>query len=1357
MACGSHWSGVIEVSDLGSVALWNQEPVSLPTALPTGVITVYNFVFVGFQGGLAELQTSDSSTWFAAKSCHTLSFRTIVDVCCGIGGISSGLWGLNGSTVLSVDKSQLATDTVQDNGGTVLTGDIANELVQLRIHQAAAASDIAITLTAGLPGQPFLGSHATPGSNGRSVLQQVLLLGWRMRVAGIILECVPGVAGYRELSACLEEFAFRAGFQVVGVPLELSSSWASHRSRQWYCLVPSALPPLHLPPMPDKSPLLVVQDIIPELPFWPESAEEELSWTKAETALLLNRRYGGNQRILAWNAQAPTITHSCGNELQACPCGCREFGLSESRLLAGGSQSVGVYSMVKGSLRFLHPSEAGLLNTLSPDFRFLRGARAGLCLVGNISAPLHAHWIFLQLQTWAATALEDEIPVDKLRSVESFLSNLLCQRSDRWFVASLQNRLPVAISFSQDWKLPIGECPWTAGQAAQCFEGAMLAPASAHCFQNYNCQLSLSNFLALANAYCQRVDRAVQRIREHAMPGVHCLPSGFASFLLEAQHAPASFLGEILSHCHSPYRLVLPFVVDQHWACLCLFVHSDGSADAVYFDGVPDRVTLQAACLASALASAAALSIRSFNQCNWFLQGSQQSCGEIAIWHVCANAVGFGPQVHVLALHALDGPACDGHTTGTGDLSADQYATLRKLLLSKGVPAGKVGQRIQDAIKKLGAGPIAAALAHKLAWSQLKSIASKPDSWFRWLSTEELSEHIESKANEQFGTSVPSGKSKKRKEPVVKASTPVQVDPSKLLLAPGSFVNADGTALPQLAFEEVCSGACGIAFCSSGQAMPFIATGQHLSVDCLGLVCVTVLSPEQCGSMPVVAVHFPAVYGPTGEAVLIRGSLLQLGDEPVQLAQSRIDDTDQLDTITCRFTVYRDEFTVAWEDFLKSPVRVLVQGTPGLTLCKDAQCTQCCGRFHAAVEEADCIDRLLLDVWGRQWSKLEGGRAMPEDAQVFACLVRVPASALRHLHLLQVRGFYAEPRATCGTGPHAGYAVVWLPDSDYNKALHVVRTCQQAVAITRLGRRYGIRVRDSDEQTVFQTLRPGCDFTKVKVTAHYRLHPLPVGCQRKHLATLLKSWKWTAKPLQPARGDSEGAAWIVGAAEEPPAPAIPCGGSFVLVRKVKDATPAATPAGLTASGRTLRRIIYDDEDSAAPDPWAGGRDPWSAARPPPGLPCPSAPAGSGTQSKLGQLREELSKDVHDLVQQHISASSKDVNDHAGANDARLAKLESGFVELRQQNEKFEGWFQNLGQQVQQSVHHVEQVQQTVVAQQNDIAQVRAEVTRQAEAIPATVQAAVSSLSVDLGAQLQQQFQKQSSQLEALLSKKQRSE
>ena len=1458
LAVGSLWTGVVDVSDDCSFALWINEPVRVQADLTTGVHTIYGFVFAGFQGGLAVLEASDTSKWFKAKHCHSRSFRNIVDACCGLGGFSWGLWGLHGNTILSVDRSQLAVDTVRDNGGMALTGDIADHNIQLCIHQAADDSGLAVTLTAGLSSQPFQSSGSC---NSAGTLPHILQLGWRLRVACIVLEQVPNIAGFREQSAYIEEFARRAGFQVVGVPLELSSSWAAHRPRWWHCLVPATLPTLTLSPMPAQLPELTVHDVMPELPSWPMPEEVELSWSPAEASVLLHKRYGGDPRILAWNAQAPILTHSCGNELQACPCGCRASGLTESQLLAGGSKGIGVHSAVTGGLRYLHPSEAGLLHTLSPAFKFLRGARAGLCLVGNISAPLHAHWIFLQLQAWAAEIFNDEPPVDKARSVAAFLDHLVQQRLDRWIVDSLQGPSPVTVAFSQDWHLPSGASPWTAGQVVEAAKAAvgpgwsvriaagdrellphaLLHPGSValpYTIQvrpkkqaktlliqqvppqvgspaEASCQVAVLTSAGAVFERCPKgtklgtllsklrlseetalllgsgehllsdsaltsdclldarpiiasfglpdlmsdveVDRAVQRVREHAVPNAHCLSPGLADFLLAADVAPTGFLGSALGPCQRPLRLVLPFLADGHWACLCLQVCPEGSADAVYFDGVPNRVLSQATCLSQALATAAALSLRSFSQSNWFLQGPGQSCGEITVWHMCASVTGFGPHVPQLASYALAVRPCNGHATGAGDLSADQYASLRKLLLSKGVPAENVGQRIQDAVKKLGAGPIAAALAHKLAWQQLKSIASKPDCWFRWLSVEELAGHIEFKANEKFGASVPAGKHKKRKEPSTRLSTPVQVDPSKLLLAPGSFVNADGNALPQLAFDEVCSGACGIAFCSYGQVAPFASSGQRLSVDCLGLACVTELTPEQCGSLSASAAHFPAVYSPTGEAVLIRGSLLQLGDEPVQLLQSRISDTEQLDTVTCRFTVFRDEFASDWKEFVKAPVRVLVQGTPGLSLCKDSACAQGCGRFHAAVEEADCIDRLLLDVWGRQWSKLDGSRALPEEAQVFACLVRVPASALKHLHLLNVRGFYAEPRAASGTGPHPGFAVVWLPEGDHNKALHVLRTCQQAVAITRLGRRYGIRCRDSDEHTVFQALRPGCDFTKVKVTAHYRLHPLPVGCQRKHLVALLKSWQWTAKPLQPARGDGEGAAWIVGTAEEPPAPAIPCAGGFVLVRKVKDAAPVAAPAGLTASGRTLRKIIYDDEDTGVPDPWANGRDPWMAARLPLGLPNPPAPAASGTQSKLCQLKDELSKGMQDLVRQHISASSDKANSHAEANEVRLAKLETGFHELQQQGAKFEGWFQNLGQQVNQSASQLEQVQQTVAAQQHDLKQVRVEVTKQAESIPATVQAAVSALSADLGTQLQQQFQKQSSQLEALLAKKQRSE
>ena len=117
-------------------------------------------------------------------------------------------------------------------------------------------------------------------------------------------------------------------------------------------------------------------------------------------------------------------------------------------------------------------------------------------------------------------------------------------------------------------------------------------------------------------------------------------------------------------------------------------------------------------------------------------------------------------------------------------------------------------------------------------------------------------------------------------------------------------MNGDGTSLKQLAFHEIGAETSGVAFCSAAQAAPFLASGRSLSVDSLGLVCVSTLAPEQHGLASVVAIHFPAVYAPTNEAILLRGSLIQLGDEPAQLRQSQIADTEQLDTATCRLTVF---------------------------------------------------------------------------------------------------------------------------------------------------------------------------------------------------------------------------------------------------------------------------------------------------------------------------------------------------------------------------------------------------------------------------------------------------------------------
>ena len=495
------------------------------------------------------------------------------------------------------------------------------------------------------------------------------------------------------------------------------------------------------------------------------------------------------------------------------------------------------------------------------------------------------------------------------------------------------------------------------------------------------------------------------------------------------------------------------------------------------------------------------------------------------------------------------------------------------------------------------------------ALGSLKGSGSRLGNHFRWVLADELAVQVERRAQAQFGTAVSGARSKKQKTKPAKSAAPLlSVDPAKLQIAPASFVDKDGSALKQLDFCEVGHQGHGVAFCSAQQIAPFLQAPQSLSVDPLALVCTSEIPAEASGGAPVTSVSFPAIYMPTQEAILLRGSLLQLGDESVQLAARDITDVEPLETITCRLSLYRDECGLEWSEFCNAPVRALQQHIPGLLLCKDSACAQDCGRFHAAVDET--VDRLFLDIWGRQFVKVDGGKASQADSAAFHCLVRVPGSALSHLHKLNVAGFYCEPRAAGGNGPHPGFAVIWLPGSDRAKALHSLRTCSQAVSLARLGTKYGLRVREADEQKVliFEAYRPGQEFVQVKVTSHFKLFPLPFGFQRKNVAQALRNWQWCAKPLQPVKGNAQGCAWLVGSSCDPPLPALPLGDQYVLVNKVRDSASSSAPASVTASQKTRRSILYDDGEGpstqAEVDPWSHGRDPWALARAPPGLPPP---------------------------------------------------------------------------------------------------------------------------------------------------------
>ena len=280
---------------------------------------------------------------------------------------------------------------------------------------------------------------------------------------------------------------------------------------------------------------------------------------------------------------------------------------------------------------------------------------------------------------------------------------------------------------------------------------------------------------------------------------------------------------------------------------------------------------------------------------------------------------------------------------GLGGLSPEQDKEVQALLVTKGVPAEEAAGRVQAAVTKVGAGPIGHALQQRNPWQALKVCASRPQSMFKWVHSDELQAHVEQRAQTKFGTEVPRAKAKKSK--VIKRPTqaPLHIDPAQLRLSPGSFVATSGAPLCQLSFEEVKAQATGICFCTVAQALPFVAHARNLSADPLALVTTAEVPEERAGAARL-PVRYPAVFTPTQEAVLVTGTLVQLGDDNVQLASANISEVDHLDTIVCRLCLYKDETALFWERSVEAPFRLLLQQLPApqSRLQSNLPCLPCC-------------------------------------------------------------------------------------------------------------------------------------------------------------------------------------------------------------------------------------------------------------------------------------------------------------------------------------------------------------------------------------------------------------------------------
>ena len=489
-------------------------------------------------------------------------------------------------------------------------------------------------------------------------------------------------------------------------------------------------------------------------------------------------------------------------------------------------------------------------------------------------------------------------------------------------------------------------------------------------------------------------------------------------------------------------------VLNGHWILLHMVVQED-IVILNSWNGEDEEMYTELRQLATNLRSALELEGHLLTFERIFDQRFPFTCGTVALLHLgemCNIWTQGTPDELAWHYQMLKTYGNYGVLCGAGRVpsSSDQDVVwkLRDILSGHGVPEDRTEERALAGIKKLGQTQIENALSSRNPWHALKVAGSQPGTHFLWVKPDELERQIRARAQSKFGISRSErkmGNARVKKDSVV-------IDPAQLKLVPDIFVDEHGDPVTQIEMSKVATDRAGLAFGTIQDVAPFVAEGKPLTMDALGVLTTLPVPVHQQGIMPVQNLRYPAIYLPTGEPILIEGSLVQLGDLTIQRRKDDCEgELNPIPTKTVKLTVYKDEWEGDWQDFGKTPMKAIVTEFPAFVLCNGLKCGGQCGKYHAPVD-AD-LDGVILDLWGRSWQSMRGGRVQQKDSEQFQALLRVPSICWPALQILSgTKGLYLEPRSADGKSPDENAAVIWIPQGNLTNAQHRMRTwteCKQ--------------------------------------------------------------------------------------------------------------------------------------------------------------------------------------------------------------------------------------------------------------------------------------------------------------------------
>ena len=491
---------------------------------------------------------------------------------------------------------------------------------------------------------------------------------------------------------------------------------------------------------------------------------------------------------------------------------------------------------------------------------------------------------------------------------------------------------------------------------------------------------------------------------------------------------------------------------------------------------------------------------------------------------------------------------------GSGPIGA-LLKPLTEELLKHGVPESKVDQRAQQAIKALGSDNVAIALKSKNVWRSLKTMGNNVK--FQFLLPDELDAVISSNKG------LPVGKRTKLKLPQTKPTMPESIDPAKLAIIDGTL-RCQGAVVPQIACQQIGPVSRGVVLISLEEASPYLRAGKPVSNEPLALAVLVPPGSDITTALPHTKVMLPCTCVANREPLLVETWIVQLGSGLVEKhVVSQAIALDQLDVVSVKALVYRDEFTGKWDEFISSPIKHVVHFLPLLKRCHDTACN--CECWHNP--EGLAVKEPLMDVWRRQFLSSGFKQTPAQKSDIFSMCLRIPAVLLEGLLSKSGQaGIYLEPRSPDGKEVLSEYSVIWSSKMNASEMAHTKQTNPAIIGFARLNDRRGFRVLQSQAQAVHDLVHPEPTFLPSGPKSQFVGGPFPWGSDRHAIARALKQTGWSVKVLQPTQPiPGRGSMWLLQSVDDPPETILHTTHGEVVISKHKE-VPVARSVSISTVG-----------------------------------------------------------------------------------------------------------------------------------------------------------------------------------------------